>query len=178
MGAPFAGSLAPSPRWGVVPRLPHLIEKRAAAVAATSRAAITFRNVISPPSFPGVPTRSVANATCTKWEHQSGPKQALKMPSTPISVLAFEDKNDCSKIRGSKGQLFNRCNRCNCDFFHPSVSLQVCRHQHAKQVLKGDRKLPDNIIFLREPINLREPVGKLFLTADDSRTFSTYSCQN
>ena len=85
---------------------------------------------------------------CSACGHQSGPKQALKVPSTLFSILAFEDNNNCSKIRGSNGQLFNSCNRSNCDFFHPNLSLPICRHQHAKQVLKGDKKLPDNILFL------------------------------
>ena len=148
MGALFASSLAPLPQCNGVPRLPRLIDKPAAAVAATSRVAITFADVIVPPSFTGVPTRSVASATCTARGHQSSLKQAPKVPSTLFSVLALEDKNDCSKISGSNGQMFQRCNRCNCYFFHPNVLLQVCRHQHAKQVLKGDRKLPDNILFL------------------------------
>ena len=47
------------------------------------------------------------------------PKQASKVPSTIFSVLAFEDMNDCSRIRGNNGQLFNRCNRCNYDFSSP-----------------------------------------------------------
>ena len=126
--APFSSSLAPSPRRGGIPRLPQLIDKPSAAMAATSRVAITFRDVSAPPSFLGVPTRSVASATCTPWGHQSGPKQAPKVTSTLFSVVAFENKSDCSKIRGSNGQLFNRCHKCNCDFFHPNVALQVCRH--------------------------------------------------
>ena len=86
VGAPFSGSLAPSPRRGGVPRLPCLIDKPYAAVAATSRATITFRDVIAHPSFPGVPTRSVASATCTAWGHKSGPKQAPKVLFMPSSL--------------------------------------------------------------------------------------------
>ena len=148
MSAPFSGSLAPSPRCGGVPRLPRLIGKPSAAVAASSRATITFRNVIAPPSFPRVPTRSMASATCTAWGHQSVPNRAPKVPSAVFPVLAFEDKSDYSKIRGHNEQLFNRWNRCNCDFFHQNVSLQVCRHQHTRQVLTGDRKLPDDVFSL------------------------------
>ena len=143
--------LVPSPslpQRGGISRLPRLIDKPSAAVAATSRVAITFHNVLAPPSFPWVPTWPMASATCTVWGRQSGPKQALKVPSTLFLVLSFEEKNDCSKIGEGNGQLFNRCNRCNCNFCHQNVSLQVCQHQHAKQVLKGDIKLPEDILFL------------------------------
>ena len=86
--------------------------------------------------------------------------------------------NDCPKIRGNNGQLFNRCNRCNCDFFHSNVPLQLRRHCHARQVLTRDRKLPDAILSLPGAIDSRESVSKLSPTADESRTFGMYSCQN
>ena len=139
---------------------------------------ITFRDVTAPQSFPGVPTRSVANATCTAWGHQSGSEQAPKMPSTIFSVLVIENIDNWQKISGNNGQLLNRCSRCNCDFFHPNVSLQLCRHQHTMQALTGDRKRPTTSFYFREPVDSREPVDKPFLTPDDSRTCSTYCYQN
>ena len=146
MNAPFFGSLAPSPQCGRFPQFQRLIEKPSTAIAITSHAAMTFRNVIAPPSFPKVPTRLVASAIWTTWGHQSGPEQAPKMQSTICSILAFEDVNDCSNFRGNNGQLFNRCDSYNCDFFHQNVLLQLCRHRHVGQVLTGDRELPDNVL--------------------------------
>ena len=148
MSAPFSGSLAPSPPCSGVPRLPRLIDKPSAAVAATSCATIMLCNVIAPPSFPKVSTWLVASATCTAWGHQSVSKQAPKVLSALFSVLTFEDKCDCLKIKGNNGQLFNKCNKCNCDFFHQNVVLQVCRHQHVRQVMTGDTKLPNDVFSL------------------------------
>ena len=142
VGSPFAGSLAPSPRHGGVPGLPPLIEKPSAAMASTSHVAVTFCNVIAPPSFPGV-TWSVAK------RHLHRMRTPIR-PSTIFAVLAFEEMNDCLKTRENNGQLLNRCNS---DFFHSNLSLQLCQHQHAKQVLKGDRKLPDNTFSFRESID-------------------------
>ena len=175
--APFAGSLVPSPRRGAVPRLPCLIEEPSAPMVATSRAAITFRDAIAPPSFPGLP-RGRWPTPLAPHGTPIRPEQASTVPSTISPIMAFKDVNDCSKVRGSNGQMFNRCDRCNCDFFHPNVSLQACRHQHARKVLTGDRKLPDNVFFLPGAYRLTRPVGELFPTADDSRTFTTYSCQD
>ena len=143
-----AVTLGPSPQHSGVPWLPQLIEKPSTTVAPTSRVAITFCDVVVTPSFPGVPTRLVASANCTTWGHQSSVEEALKVPSIFFAILVFKGRNACSKIRGSNRQLFNKCNRYNCDSLHPNVSLQVCRHPHVNQVLKGDRKLLDNIFSL------------------------------
>lgn len=92
-------------------------------------------------------------------------------------LLAFENIIGCSKIRGNSGQLFNRWDGCNCEFFNPNASLQLCQHLHVRQVLTAYSRLPDNVFSFRDPTDSREPVSKLSPNADDSRTFSTCRSQ-
>lgn len=138
MRAPFVGSLAPSPQCGGVPLLPPLIDKPYATVATTSYAAIRFTDIVVPPSFLDS-TRYLWPMPLALHGHTHQPQTNAEGGLNHLLNVGVGQHN---------GQLFHKYDRCNCDFYHPNMLLQLCQHRHRRQVLIGDRKLPNNVFFL------------------------------
>ena len=138
---PSVRFLGPLPRRGGVPLPPRRMDKPSAAFAAASRALITFCDAISAPSLPGVPTRSVANATCTAWGHHWLPEHSSKGQAIILLDPALKTILTCTIADQNNGQWFNQfAMDANCSLVPLNPLLPFLRHRNAKRVLTSYSK--------------------------------------
>ena len=175
----FSTYFAPSPRSGGVPELPFLIGKPSTAVVAIFLATITFCDLFTPSSFPGVPAWSVANATCTAWRHQSAPSKFQRCPQP--SYQYWLSKTWMIAQRLEEGQPMGSHLTDPTDVIMISF-IQTCHCNLVGTAMWGKswhvtESCPTTSFPFREPIDSHKPVSELSLTVGDSRTFGTHSYQ-
>lgn len=169
----------PLPWRGGVLLPPYRIDRPSATFTTIFQAVTTFCDVISPPSLPGVPTWSVANATCTAWGHYWSPEHIPKGHATILSDLVLKDILPCMIVNENNGQWFNRfAMDANYGLVSSNLLLLFCWRHYVKWVLTSYSSSPKACFPSREPLASCELVREFPSILDGSNTFSTYRDQN